>query len=203
MKKSSTVTLALIGAAGLLTACTAEAEIQSGVYTSVEQCMADAAVMRTKEECEGSYKAAVEDHVKNAPAFTTVKECEEEFGDGKCQPAPTVAANANPAPNQSSSSSQQSSGTSMFIPFMFGYMLGQNSHALPDNRGYSTPLRPQAVYRTRNGDGFYNAGGGFVSKTTGKVSVSPRGEAATYTAPASRTTTVGRGGFGSRVSVSS
>lgn len=199
MKKSSAVALMLLGSAGLLAGCNSEPDVQTGVYETVEQCKADSKVVREKsDQCETSYKAALEDNQKNAPAFKDVKDCEDEFGPGKCQVAPPQHTAQQ---NNGGGSSQ-----SVFIPLMMGYMMGQNSHQYDRDR-YSTAVAPQAVYRSRSSSGaFVNAGGGFVSQNVGAVKVSPRGEAASYS-PAKqstvKTTTMARGGFGGRVSVSS
>ena len=201
MKKSATVTLALLGASGLLAACSnSEPDIQTAVYQTVEQCIKETL---SKVECEKSFTEAKVDAEKNTPVFQSQADCEDEFGAGQCGPKPAAPVVAGaPAP------AAQSSSSSGFMPLMVGFMLGRASSPLPDNRGYSTPIYPQAVYRSRSADGFVNAGGGYVSNKVGKVTVSPRGDAASYSpakfaATPKTTTTLARGGFGGRVSVSS
>ncbi|MNK44976.1 hypothetical protein D3C87_637240 [compost metagenome] len=187
MKKSASVSLALIGVAGLLAGCEREPDIQTSAYENVAQCV-DAADDRGRRlndpaACEKSFREAMLDHQKNAPAFKDQKDCEEET-QGKCEPTPST----------------HSAGGGAFMPFMYGYMMGRPSYALPENRGMSTPLSSQALYRSKSQSGLVNAGGDYVSNKTGAFKVSPRGSVAThsFTKPAIRTTTIGRGGFGGR-----
>ncbi len=191
MKKSASVSLALIGVAGILAGCEREPDIQTSAYETVAQCVDDADQNGRRINdplvCEKSFREALLDHQKNAPAFQDQKDCEEET-QGRCEPT----------------QSTHSAGGHGFMPLMYGYMMGRPSYALPDNRGMSTPLSSQALYRSKSQSGLVNAGGDFVSKKTGAFKVSPRGYVAThsFTKPAIRTTTIAKGGFGGRSAIS-
>lgn len=166
MKRSRYVALLAMGASALaLTAC-GESETPAGVYTSVEQCIADKQF--SDAECNKAFATAKDEHKKVAPKYASKTECEADFGAGKCEDAPT----------------RTTSGTSMFMPLMIGYMLGRSLGGQP-------AFTPQPLYRGANGTNFRTGDNRAVSAKTGMQSV-PR----STTSSSFKSTTTSRGGFG-------
>ena len=95
MKRTSTITLALLGALAL-TGCSEEKK-EPTTYKSVAECTADGI---SAAECQKSFDEAT----KAAPKFATQDQCAAQFGN--CQ----VQTNAD--------------GTSWFMPALMGYMVG-------------------------------------------------------------------------------
>jgi uncharacterized protein YgiB involved in biofilm formation len=166
MKRSRYVALLAMGASALaLTAC-GESESPAGVYTSVEQCVADKQF--TTAECDKAFATAKDEHKKVAPKYASKTECEADFGVGKCEDAPT----------------KTTSGTSMFMPLMIGYMLGRTLGGQP---GFA----PQPLYRGQGDSTFRTGDNRAVTNKTGVQNVP---HSTTSSAP--KTTTTSRGGFG-------
>ena len=141
MKRSRHVALLAMGASALvLTAC-GESETPAGVYTSVDQCMADKQF--TEAECKKAFETAQEEHKKVAPKYASKSECEADFGVGKCEESPY----------------RTSSGTSTFMPLLVGYMLG---------RSFATP---QPLYRQPGDSTFRTGDNRPVTTKTGMQSV--------------------------------
>ena len=121
MKRSRYVALLAMGASALaLTAC-GESETPAGVYTSVEQCVADKQF--SQAECDKAFGEARKEHDKVAPKYASKAYCEADFGAGKCEEAPT----------------RTTSGMSTFMPLMIGYMLGRTLGGQP---GFAPVMRP-------------------------------------------------------------
>lgn len=170
MRRSRFVTLLSMGTAALaLTACDDPAE--TAVFESVQQCLDSG--LYDSNTCRTQYADAAKAHVQAAPRFASAAECEAAFGPGNCQTAPETQ------------QAQATGGHSMFMPLMMGYMLGSMSRG-----GVGVP--PQPLYRGWEGGrpgAFRAADATVVSKTTGPTSVD---------AKAMRSSTVARGGFGTR-----
>lgn len=175
MKRSLAISLVLLGSGMALSSCAEEKKVEAAAYNGSDQCIADGKFSR--DDCLSDYKTAVADFEKTAPAFNTKKDCEEEFGDGKCQTAPAT----HPA-----------GGGSSFVPYMMGYMMGSHSSVSP------VQVAPQALYRSRATSNFVNGGGTPVTKGLGSFTLKSR--SSTFSAPAVRKTTIARGGFGGRSS---
>lgn len=105
MKKSRSIRLVLLGSAGItLAACGDDGPPQDAqFYSSVADC---AAVYDTAT-CESVKAEAEQKFAEEAPKFTRKEECEAEFGPGNCE------------------TQQASSGGSIFMPMMMGYMMGR------------------------------------------------------------------------------
>lgn len=175
MKRSVAISLVLLGSGIALSGCAEDKKVEAAAYGSSDQCVAEGKFSR--EECVSDYQTAVADFQKTAPAYVSQKDCEEEFGEGKCQTAPAT----HPA-----------GGSNSFVPLMMGYMMGSHSSAAP------VQVAPQALYRSRSTSNFVNGGGTPVSKGLGSFTLKSR--TSTFSAPATRTTTIARGGFGGRSS---
>jgi uncharacterized protein YgiB involved in biofilm formation len=144
--------------------------------TLIDQMKSDGSPLTAHEragaitKCELDYQAALAAHNRNAPAFNTQADCEQNFD--KC--APTTATHAT--------------GSGHFMPLMVGYMLGsmmnQNSMA----------FTPQAAYHSRSSNGYVNSSGVQLGNSLGKTQFSA-GSSALATPPV-RTTTLKRNGWG-------
>jgi uncharacterized protein YgiB involved in biofilm formation len=197
MKRTASVTLALLGAAGLLASCgDPEPDIKTAAFKDTNECISSG--QYTSDECDSAFKAAEADSNKNAPAFKTQDDCEDEFGKERCKPT----------------TSENSSGTGFFMPYMMGYMMGSSSHGYSANDTFgnrqqyaSTAVPPQALYNSTKVPGYVNTEGAFVTPKTGGFTVSPRADVVSHAsnvASAGKTSAISRGGFGARaVAISS
>ncbi|CCQ73393.1 DUF1190 domain-containing protein [Magnetospira sp. QH-2] len=124
----------------------------------------------TKELCTESLAASQEQHAKVAPKYTSKGDCEADFGAGQCEDSPY----------------QTQSGGSVFMPMMMGFMMGQMMAG-----------RSQPLYRSSDDAKSYRtADNKTVASKTGMTKVP---QSLTKT-PSVKTSTMRRGGFGSRAS---
>lgn len=108
MKRSKKAALILmVPVATLLLAGCGEEREQAMVFTDPSEC--SAAALNSAAQCEADYVAAQNLHPQVAPKYLNKEECETDFGAGQCETAPQ----------------QTSSGGSIFMPMMMGYMMGQ------------------------------------------------------------------------------
>ena len=170
MKRSRYVALLAMGASALALSACGESETPAGVYTSVDQCMADKQF--TDAECRKAFATATEEHKKVAPKYANKTECEADFGAGKCEESPY----------------RTTSGGYTFMPLMVGYMLGRSM-------GGQSAFAPQPLYRSGTGTNFRTGDNRSVTSKTGMQSV-PR----SATTSAFKSTTTSRGGFGRNAS---
>ena len=88
MKRSAVITLLALGAGGVFLYSLAgekrsDAPPEGGkAYTSLEQCETGGDISRA--DCAKSWNDALETHEKTAPKFTSIADCEKEYGEGKC-----------------------------------------------------------------------------------------------------------------------
>lgn len=169
LKRSVAVSLVIMGAAAL--AACEDQTVDTAIYGSVDECIADR--VYTPEKCETDFKAALAAHEKVAPAFATREDCEAEFGPDRCRQA----------------TEQHASGGFPFLPLLAGYMIGRTL-------GGGPVVDPQPLYRCAGSDAYVNARGTEVARSTGPVKVSTRSGVAKT--PPATTRTIARGGFGSR-----
>jgi len=189
MKRSKRVNLLLMGSAALaLAGCGEEEAEQAGVYESVEECVSGG--MYTETFCRESFEQANKLHPQMAPRYASAKDCEADFGANHCQGAPPptgVAASAD-------------SGGSFWMPLMAGFMVSQALGAI--GRAGQPLYRPNEERRDYNG----YAGRGYSPgswRTAGNVEVARRTggtllNRGTFAGTPVRSTTISRGGFGSR-----
>ncbi len=106
-RRSTYVGFTVFTLSAALAACGGDVETgkEAAVYTSVEQCQK----ANPGADCEKALREAQLEHLKTAPAAQTRAQCEQEWGDGHCEEHPG------------------STGGSVFLPMMAGFMLG---HAL-------------------------------------------------------------------------
>lgn len=171
MKRSRYVALLAMGASALALSACGESETPAGVYTSVDQCMADKQF--TDDECRKAFATATEEHKKVAPKYASKADCEADFGAGKCEESPY----------------RTSTGTSTFMPLLVGYMLGRTLAGQP---GFT----PQPLYRTPGDSTFRTGDNRPVTSKTGMQSV-PQ----STTSSAFKSTTTARNGFGRNASI--
>ncbi|MGY4876895.1 DUF1190 domain-containing protein [Vreelandella aquamarina] len=147
-KRSSRLTLALMGAAGsvaTLAGCGQDPAPQNQLsdvnftepkaYQNVDECVADQ--MYTQKACEAAFNAAIE----AVPRYDSMAACEEVHGEGACEPPPQ--------------SVQQNQGGSWFGPALMGYMVGNMMANRNGARVQS--LYHEPVYRTRENRGNWNS----------------------------------------------
>ena len=158
------VSASLIG----LTACD-EPKVDASVFKSLDQCKNDP--MMRSGECEKSFKEASNQHAAVAPKYTSQADCQADFGDGKCEPAPY----------------RTSSGGSIFMPMMMGYMMGSmigGRRSMISQPLYRSAAKPN-VFRTAD-----NRSAG---KATGRTQIAR----SVTSQPTFKSRTQSRGGFGS------
>jgi uncharacterized protein YgiB involved in biofilm formation len=151
-----------------LTACE-EPKVDASIYESIDQCKSDP--YNTADQCEGSFKEASSQHAAVAPKYSSVEDCQVDFGSGKCEKAPYKTSN----------------GGSVFMPLMMGYMMG----SMMGGRG---SMMSQPLYRSaQSPNSFRTAENQNVGSKTGGTKVA---RSAT-SRPSFKSSTRSRGGFGS------
>ena len=127
MKKPHYLVTTLLTSASLfaLTACE-EPKVDASIFESIEQCMGDP--LLTEAQCRSSFKEAQNQHAAVAPKYATAEDCQADFGAEKCEPAPY----------------KTTSGGSVFMPMMAGYMMG----SMLGGRG---TMMSQPLYRSSQG----------------------------------------------------
>jgi uncharacterized protein YgiB involved in biofilm formation len=170
MKCRNTLSVGLMMGVSLLvlSACE-EPRVEASIYESVEQCKRDP--IGDPDQCESNFKEAKAQHAAVAPKYTTKEDCIADFGPDKCEKAPY----------------QSSTGGSIFMPLMAGYMMGSLL-------GGRRTMGSQPLYRsTSSPDTFRTADNKSAGSTTGRTQVA---KSAT-SRPSVKNTTMKRGGFGS------
>ncbi len=169
MKRSTTFKVALLAATALTLVACGEAEEEVLAYNSVQDCVK--AGQHDAATCEAEFAKAQKLHKETAPRYDRANSCYAEFGYDRCYRG------------------RSSSGGSIWLPFMMGYMLAP--------RGGRSFISSQPLYRTSSDPNrFYTAANGRV----GTVGANGRTQVAKSKAsrPPVRTRTVSRGGFGAR-----
>ncbi len=169
VKRINAFKFALLGATAFTLVACGEAEEEVLVYPSVEACVTSG--QQDEEVCKSEFAKAQTLHNEVAPRYNDSRDCYSSHGYDRCYQYRT------------------SSGGSMWLPFMMGYMLAPRG-----GMGYYA-TRP--LYRTTSDPNrYYTPGSGRV----GAVSANGRTQVARsqVSKPPIRTRTVARGGFGSR-----
>ena len=135
-KRARTARVVLLGTAAFsLAACQPENQVEATVFPSVAECQAVADLPEndfTAEDCQAGFDEAQAVAAETAPRYESEALCEEQHG-GECVVE------------------QRSDGTSIFLPLLAGYMLGN----MLGGRG----MAAQPLYRTQGGR-FATPGGG-------------------------------------------
>lgn len=171
MKRSKSLKLALMGVSVLvLTACE-EANEAAAIFESVDECAKFEGF--ELEQCRTNWETAEVEHVRTAPKYTDVADCQADFGADQCEKAPQ----------------QTSSGGSVFMPMMMGYMMGSMLSG-----GGRSNVATQPLYRSKDDPKNFRTGDN--KKVSGKTGIS-KVASSTARAPSTKTSTIRRGGFGS------
>lgn len=190
MKRSKAISLILMGSLTLGASGCGSDRVDESMYTftSLDEC--NTSGLFSDAECRELAKSAL----ASRPRFSSLEECEAEFGEGVCQSAAGTTPGKNTASAQEGSNVSQSSRSS-WMPMMMGFMAGRFLS------GGSTMQGSQPLFRDSRSDpqqgsrAFRTAGGDSVrSDMKGKVSnPSPRlSQSLTHNAKP----TVGRAGSG-------
>ena len=175
LKRSRIMPAILIGASAFALAACQDEQVDANAFPdlpSCEEAAKDGTQIFTVEDCDTAFAEALTEYERTAPRYDELALCEEQHG-GEC-----VA-------------QQSSSGGSMFMPLMAGYLMGS---MLSNNRAQTQPL-----YRDSAGK-YATASGGTVlngNKGSAKMSASNFRPAAAASAPMSRASVKATGGFGS------
>ena len=190
--KPTALAMAVSGAV-LLSSCSGPDDSQPAVvFENAEQCKL--AYPDKADQCDKAYKTAAKESIDTAPKYSSLSDCEAEFGVGKC----VSPEEANQQAGSTTVINNTSSGSGWFMPALGGFMLGQMLSG-----GFN---QPQPVYAYNNprdygsGTGWYGADGtryGGYNERNLKV-----GQDAFKPKPKS-TKTIRRGGFGSVASAKS
>lgn len=191
MKRSKKAALVLMAPVTtfLLAGCGEEPE-QAMVFTDASEC--SAAALNSAEQCEVDYAAAQALHPQVAPKYLNKDECEADFGAEQCETAPQ----------------KTTSGGSVFMPMMMGYMMGQmlnrggagGNFQQPTTASAGAPAKvpTQPLYKSRDDFGtFRTATNAPVARGTGAVLVKPSQVKPQYGQ------VVRRGGFGQQAAARS
>ncbi|MBI1209671.1 MAG: DUF1190 domain-containing protein [Azospirillum sp.] len=186
-KRSAQVRLLLMGSAAVALAGCGEDAQKAEVYASVDECIASG--VYTETYCRNSFEQAKKEHPRVAPRYASQSDCEADFGATRCEYRP-----------QSGVSGGDSGGGSFWLPLMSGFLVSQALNSL--GRSAEPLYRPDEGRRNWSGSSTYYSPGSWrtgsnteVSRSTGSTWVKP-----SSISPAPRTTTISRGGFGSRAS---
>ena len=116
-----------------LSGCGQNAEVENAQFTSVSECTKAG---YPSELCQASYSAAVTEQQKSAPAFNSLAQCQEEWGDGSC--------------NQT-----RRGGSGVFVPFLAGFVLSRAMQRSYLDNGYVNyyggGYSGSPIYRSRGG----------------------------------------------------
>ena len=165
--KTKAGTLAMGVSLLALTACE-EPKVEAAIFENVQQCISNGDA--TPEQCEQNFREAKTQHAAVAPKYASLSDCQSDFGAEKCEQAPY----------------RTSSGGSVFMPLMAGYMMGSLL-------GGGRRMAPQPLYRQASSPGtFRTADNRSISNKTGRSKVA---RSAT-SRPSVKTQTRSRGGFG-------
>ena len=171
MKRMNPFKVALLGATALTLVACGESKEDVLAYQSVEACIK--AGEHDAATCKAEFEKAKAEHARSAPRYRRPNDCYSDFGYNRCY---------------------RPSGSSIWLPFMMGYMLAP--------RGGASYIRSQPLYRPSDSPNSYYTGS---NSRVGSVSTSGRTQVARSAAkrPPVRTRTVSRGGFGARAAARS
>jgi uncharacterized protein YgiB involved in biofilm formation len=158
----------MVGVSAIVLGACEEPKVEGAIFDNLQQCIDDRGI--PSDQCKKSYEDARSQHASVAPKYTSEQDCQADFGAGKCERAPY----------------RSSSGGSIFMPMMAGYMMG--SFMGRRSSVFSQPLyrsaRDPKTYRTANN----RAAGTATGRTLIARSATSR--------PSVKSSTIRRGGFG-------
>jgi uncharacterized protein YgiB involved in biofilm formation len=175
MKRSKKAVLMLmVPATTLLLASCGEEPEQAVVYSDPSECAASG--QSSLQQCEADFAAAQKLHPQVAPKYLNKEECEADFGAGHCETAPQ----------------QTTSGSSVFMPMMMGYLAGQmmgrggmgaqgfqppangNTNGNPGAQAGKSTIQTQPLYKSRDDrNTFRTATNNAVAQGVGPTAIKP------------------------------
>lgn len=171
MKRSKSLKLALMGATILtMTACDNGDEV-AAIFEDVDECARYEG--QDLDQCRQGFEQAAAEHIRTAPKYTSVEDCQADFGNENCEQAPM----------------QTTSGGSVFMPMMMGYMMGSMLSG-----GTRSNVATQPLYRSKDDPKSFRTGDN--QKVTTQTGVQKVPSNVTKS-PSTKTSTLRRGGFGS------
>jgi uncharacterized protein YgiB involved in biofilm formation len=147
----------LAAVSATLTAC--DTAVEPAQFTSIQACTQAGYEQRL---CEAGFNAAVAEQQKTAPRFNSLASCEAEWGTSSCGPLTTPAI----------AGSSYTTGGSVFVPLVAGFVLSQAMQQRYYDRGdidfdyYGGYYRGGSpIYRSRSGSTvtLSNSGGRMIS----------------------------------------
>lgn len=170
MKRWNSISVAaLMSVSAIALSACEEQKMDTAIFDSLQQCINEPGMLR--EDCERSHGDAKAQHAAVAPKYTSATDCQADFGAGRCEQAPY----------------QSSTGGSIFMPLMMGYMMG----SMMSGRGFSGS---QPLYRSAKDSKTYRTADNRAAGTkTGRTQVAR----SALNRPSVKTSTIKRGGFGS------
>jgi uncharacterized protein YgiB involved in biofilm formation len=171
MKRSKSLKIALMGATVLaMSACDQPDEV-AAIFENVDECAQYEG--QDLEQCRQGWEKAAEEHVRTAPKYTSIEDCQADFGTENCEQAPM----------------QTTSGGSVFMPLMMGYMMGSMLSG-----GGRSNVATQPLYRSKDDPKNFRTGDN--QKVSGKTGIQKVSRDVAKR-PSVKTSTLRRGGFGS------
>ena len=159
----------LMGVSAIALSACEEPKVEAAVFESLQQCIDEPSLSR--EQCEQSYGEASSRHVAVAPKYNSEADCQADFGAGKCEQAPY----------------RTTSGGSIFMPLMMGYMMGSYLG------GGRRSVASQPLYRSADDAKTYRtADNRKAGSTTGRTQIA----SSAASRPSVKSSTLSRGGFG-------
>lgn len=179
MKRSSHVSVVILGAAAFALAGCQENQTDAAAFPDVASCKAAAETggWFSAADCDATFAEAKALHDETAPRYESQELCEAEHGPEACGADPAAGAG--------------SGGGMGFMPFFMGYMIGQ---AFGGGRPIAQPVMSKA------GGGFATPAGSSIGQlnSSGKIQASAFNKAPVTKglAPMTKTQVASRGGFG-------
>lgn len=145
---------------------------ESRVFKTLDECIAYAP--EKAQECRQAYNYALLEAERSGPKYTTLRDCEYEFGAGRCH--------------------QSQSNTSWFVPAMAGFMVARLLDRERYNPYYSSPLYTSTRYGSPMYDHWYSSDGYNYGSTRNSRITTHESD---YVKKPAVNRTIKRGGFGS------
>lgn len=170
--------LAIAITTSALVACSNNSR-EANLFRTVDQCKAE--FPNSEQECLAAYEKAQAEAYRTGPKYSSITDCEAEFGEYNCSPY------------------RSSSGQNWIVPLMGGFLFAK---ATESSTGYySSPMYTSYNRRSPFYGNWTTSDGSIYSRNSrnGKVVVNQE----TFKSKPTVTKTMSRGGFGSVVSAKS
>ncbi|SIS51129.1 DUF1190 domain-containing protein [Phaeovulum vinaykumarii] len=179
-KRSTSVSLFLVGAAAFALAGCREDSVDAQAFPDLQSCLdaAGAGSLFSTEDCRQGFAAAETLNAETAPRYDSQEVCEAQYGEGNCV-----------------TEAQATGGGSggIFMPLLAGFLLG---NMLGGGRG----IGAQPLHRTADGRFTNPAGTATYANNTGKGKLASgafaKGPTTLGKPPMTKASAMSRGGFG-------